>query len=131
MSAKLSPVKATFLFPHTVAVGVDLVFCAASATYFVESCEHSQRKEKSSYNSMFDAVCRLTIRCGLLLWEVVQDGSAGSLWVGSGIPVLLELIFSHQVNLQFPVQSGSYRRAETMSPSYKRHSRNRTTLSST
>lgn len=46
MSTQLSPVKAAFLFPHTVANGVDLVFCPTSAAYFVESCEKSQRKKK-------------------------------------------------------------------------------------
>lgn len=46
MSTQLSPVKATFLFPHTVAVGVDLVFRPASAAYFVEGCEHGESKKK-------------------------------------------------------------------------------------
>lgn len=40
VSTQRPPVKATFLFPHTVAVGVDLVFGTTPTADFVEGYEH-------------------------------------------------------------------------------------------
>lgn len=117
MSPQRPPVEATLLLPHTVAVDVDLVFCAASAADFVESCEDSPcQTEHLAGTACLDAAWRLTIRRQLLLWEAVKDGSAGSLGVAPWIAVLLELGLGHQVNLQLPEQAGSCRQAETMSP---------------
>lgn len=116
VSPQRSPVEATLLLPHTVAVGVDLVFCAASAADFVESCEDSERQTETAGPACFDAAWRLTIRCQLLLWEAVKDGSAGSLGVAPWIAVLLQLGLGHQVNLQLAIQAGSCRQADTMSP---------------
>lgn len=56
VSTQLSPVKAAFLFPHTVAVGVDLVFRTTSTAYFVESYEHGERM-KTGRILLFDVEC--------------------------------------------------------------------------
>lgn len=53
MSPQRSPVEATLLLPHTVAVGVDLVFCAAPAADFVESCEDRNASDANGWNGVF------------------------------------------------------------------------------
>lgn len=59
------------------------------------------------------AAWSLTVCDGLLLGEVVHDGLAGRLGVGSGVVVLLQLLLRHQVRLQLPVQCYAYRQMGT------------------